>query len=213
MMNSSLLWYCLIDKNSLESISSLCLPYLRVRNAANMEQNVRTCEGPNKKYQQSAGRCPLRSTSPRRAPLFLNCTLRSLLILCLFCYGAQTSSIVAPTSSLCWAKLPVLFQLSALGLQLVRLPQSVDLYVHWFCLLACPVQQHASAQTPVRFLNVHEYIGQDIFRQYGVPVPEGAVATTPAEAEELYTKMTSGAKARECFIFTTCSSDSLCLPS
>ena len=32
-------------------------------------------------------------------------------------------------------------------------------------------------------MNVHEYQAKDLLREYGVPVPEGAVATTPAEAE------------------------------
>jgi succinyl-CoA synthetase beta subunit len=33
-------------------------------------------------------------------------------------------------------------------------------------------------------VNVHEYQAKDLLREFGVPVPEGAVATTPAEAEE-----------------------------
>ena len=31
-------------------------------------------------------------------------------------------------------------------------------------------------------MNVHEYQAKDLLREYGVPVPAGAVATTPAEA-------------------------------
>jgi len=32
-------------------------------------------------------------------------------------------------------------------------------------------------------VNVHEYQAKELLREYGVPVPEGALATTPAEAE------------------------------
>lgn len=34
-------------------------------------------------------------------------------------------------------------------------------------------------------MNIHEYQGKEILRKYGVPVPEGRVATSPAEAEEI----------------------------
>ncbi len=33
-------------------------------------------------------------------------------------------------------------------------------------------------------MNVHEYQAKALFREYGVPVPEGQLATTPAEAEQ-----------------------------
>jgi len=33
-------------------------------------------------------------------------------------------------------------------------------------------------------VNVHEYQAKDLLREYGVPVPAGALATTPAEAEQ-----------------------------
>jgi succinyl-CoA synthetase beta subunit len=33
-------------------------------------------------------------------------------------------------------------------------------------------------------MNVHEYQAKEILREFGVPVPEGKLATTPAEAEE-----------------------------
>jgi len=32
-------------------------------------------------------------------------------------------------------------------------------------------------------VNIHEYQAKELLREYGVPVPEGALATTPAEAE------------------------------
>ncbi len=32
-------------------------------------------------------------------------------------------------------------------------------------------------------MNVHEYQAKELLREYGVPVPEGTLATTPAEAE------------------------------
>lgn len=34
-------------------------------------------------------------------------------------------------------------------------------------------------------MNIHEYQAKDIFKGFGVPVPEGKVATTPAEAEAI----------------------------
>ncbi len=33
-------------------------------------------------------------------------------------------------------------------------------------------------------MNVHEYQAKDLLREYGVAVPQGRLATTPAEAEE-----------------------------
>ncbi len=41
-------------------------------------------------------------------------------------------------------------------------------------------------------MNVHEYQAKDLFRQFGVAVPEGELATTPAEAEAAAKKL--GAK-------------------
>jgi succinyl-CoA synthetase beta subunit len=32
-------------------------------------------------------------------------------------------------------------------------------------------------------MNVHEYQAKSLFREFGVAVPEGELATTPAEAE------------------------------
>eukprot|EP01114_Cavostelium_apophysatum_P024035 TRINITY_DN926_c0_g1_i1.p1 TRINITY_DN926_c0_g1~~TRINITY_DN926_c0_g1_i1.p1 ORF type:complete len:445 (+),score=130.58 TRINITY_DN926_c0_g1_i1:167-1501(+) len=37
----------------------------------------------------------------------------------------------------------------------------------------------------VRHLNVHEYQSQSLFKKYGVKVPNGSVAATPAEAEKI----------------------------
>ena len=34
-------------------------------------------------------------------------------------------------------------------------------------------------------MNIHEYQAKDIFRQHGIPIPPGGVATTPSEAEAL----------------------------
>ena len=33
-------------------------------------------------------------------------------------------------------------------------------------------------------MNVHEYQAKELLRKYGVPVPAGVLATTPAEAEQ-----------------------------
>src|SRR5690606_17136007 len=38
-------------------------------------------------------------------------------------------------------------------------------------------------------MNIHEYQAKDILRAYGVPVPPGEVATTPAEAEAIARKL------------------------
>jgi succinyl-CoA synthetase beta subunit len=38
-------------------------------------------------------------------------------------------------------------------------------------------------------VNIHEYQAKDILRSYGVPIPPGEVATTPAEAEAIATKI------------------------
>jgi succinyl-CoA synthetase beta subunit len=34
-------------------------------------------------------------------------------------------------------------------------------------------------------MNIHEYQAREIFRQHGMPVPPGEVATTPEEAEKI----------------------------
>ena len=33
-------------------------------------------------------------------------------------------------------------------------------------------------------MNLHEYQAKDVFRNYGIPVPSGQVATSPEEAVE-----------------------------
>jgi len=37
-------------------------------------------------------------------------------------------------------------------------------------------------------VNIHEYQAKDIFREYGIPIPPGEVATTPEEAQEIARK-------------------------
>jgi succinyl-CoA synthetase beta subunit len=41
-------------------------------------------------------------------------------------------------------------------------------------------------------MNIHEYQAKQLLRDYGVPVPAGALATTPAEAEEAARKLPTG---------------------
>jgi succinyl-CoA synthetase beta subunit len=41
-------------------------------------------------------------------------------------------------------------------------------------------------------MNVHEYQAKGVLREFGIPVPEGRVATTPAEAEEATRALGSG---------------------
>ena len=49
-----------------------------------------------------------------------------------------------------------------------------------------------------RFLNVHEYISMGLMKEYGVSVPAGAVASSPAEAEAVAAKMLAGGDSGEC---------------
>ncbi|MDQ3516266.1 MAG: acetate--CoA ligase family protein, partial [Gemmatimonadota bacterium] len=37
-------------------------------------------------------------------------------------------------------------------------------------------------------MNIHEYQAKEIFRSHGIPIPDGDIATTPAEAEALAKK-------------------------
>ncbi|NIR42963.1 MAG: ADP-forming succinate--CoA ligase subunit beta [Gemmatimonadetes bacterium] len=41
-------------------------------------------------------------------------------------------------------------------------------------------------------MNIHEYQAKEIFREHGIPVPPGEVATTPAEAEEIASRFGGG---------------------
>ena len=34
-------------------------------------------------------------------------------------------------------------------------------------------------------MNLHEFQSKDLFRKYGIPVPKGAIATTPNEAKSV----------------------------
>lgn len=43
-----------------------------------------------------------------------------------------------------------------------------------------------------RHLNVHEYVSMSLMKEYGVPVPRSAVATTPDEAELAYSSKLGG---------------------
>ena len=55
--------------------------------------------------------------------------------------------------------------------------------------------------TQKRFLNVHEYVSMEIMKEYGIPVPNGAVATTAHQAEEIAASMLSSHQGMyfECF--------------
>jgi succinyl-CoA synthetase beta subunit len=46
--------------------------------------------------------------------------------------------------------------------------------------------KNATAVGGVRSLNVHEYISMDLLRSFGVPVPQGGVATNLSEVEAVY---------------------------
>ena len=41
-------------------------------------------------------------------------------------------------------------------------------------------------------MNIHEYQARALFRQAGIPVPEGDVATTPAQVEEIARRLGGG---------------------
>ena len=45
-----------------------------------------------------------------------------------------------------------------------------------------------STKGAIRCLNVHEYASMEILQQHGIQTPECYVATTPEEAEEIYSK-------------------------
>jgi succinyl-CoA synthetase beta subunit len=49
-----------------------------------------------------------------------------------------------------------------------------------------------------RFLNVHEYISMDLMNQYGIPTPQGRVATTSQHAQEVATEMLQGRRGELC---------------
>ena len=41
-------------------------------------------------------------------------------------------------------------------------------------------------------MNIHEYQARALFRQAGIPVPDGDVASTPAEVEEIARRLGGG---------------------
>ncbi len=55
-----------------------------------------------------------------------------------------------------------------------------------FAIITYVFMQVPSSSVPRRFLNVHEYISMGLMKEYGIPVPGGAVASTPEEAEKIY---------------------------
>jgi succinyl-CoA synthetase beta subunit len=58
--------------------------------------------------------------------------------------------------------------------------------------IVCKRRAAARATSPTRAeaqVNVHEYQAKELFRQFGVAVPDGALATTPAEAEAVAKKL------------------------
>lgn len=61
------------------------------------------------------------------------------------------------------------------------------------CLVGTPSLFSASiAAVQRRHLNVHEYVSMGLMREYDVPVPRSAVATTPDEAEHAYSAKLGG---------------------
>ena len=48
----------------------------------------------------------------------------------------------------------------------------------------------------VRNLNVHEYISMEIMHDHGIATPEGYVASTPEEAENVYMRALQHSKYR-----------------
>ena len=48
---------------------------------------------------------------------------------------------------------------------------------------------HSAAPTA---LNVHEYSSMELMQKFGVPTPQGRVATTPEQAEEIYSSAALG---------------------
>ena len=53
------------------------------------------------------------------------------------------------------------------------------------------------ASMPRRWLSLHEFENYAIMQEYGIRVPAGRVATTPAQAEQIATEMLKGAGGGE----------------
>ena len=71
---------------------------------------------------------------------------------------------------------------------------------------AAPLPQHLPPQATrardgqKRFLNVHEYISMGLMKEFGVPVPRGAVASTPEEAERIAAASLGGSSSADVVI-------------
>ena len=48
-----------------------------------------------------------------------------------------------------------------------------------------------SSNTHVRNLNVHEYVGMEIFQRYGINVPKGSVVTSSSDVRSAYAQLTT----------------------
>jgi hypothetical protein len=48
-----------------------------------------------------------------------------------------------------------------------------------------PLCTRVHTKVPTRNLNIHEYQGQKLLKQFGVNCPNGSVAETPAEVEKI----------------------------
>src|SRR4051812_10546670 len=58
--------------------------------------------------------------------------------------------------------------------------------MNWAACCACRRQSNHHCDTHFgEHVNIHEYQAKEILRGYGVPIPPGDVATTPAEAEQI----------------------------
>ena len=57
--------------------------------------------------------------------------------------------------------------------------------------LASPFYLRKAPNGPTgrRFLSIHEYLSMGLLKKYGVPIPRGDVAKTPAEAHAVATKL------------------------
>ena len=67
---------------------------------------------------------------------------------------------------------------------------------------AASLARHAARRTAgpalgaVRYLNVHEYISMELMANHHIATPEGYVASTPEEAENLYCHGINGRTCR-----------------
>jgi succinyl-CoA synthetase beta subunit len=57
------------------------------------------------------------------------------------------------------------------------------------------------AAAAVRFLNVHEYISMEIMQSHGIRTPKYQVASTPQEAEDIFSNVLNQRECIDCWFY------------